>query len=458
MSKGMQRRRWGAAVAAITAVVAVAALVPMVKSQAADSSGPYLVGSPWSIVGMNSWEIFWYNSQSGQTKKWYLRHNGVFQQQDVVDENRHLILIGPPWSIAGVGTFGMSQDSDLLWHNSSSNETQIWYLGSEEDSGVPTTYIVGRRFVTDENGNPMIIGLPWTIVAVGDLNGDGTADIVWHNSQNNATQIWFMDPAHDGSQIKLRADVVDENGQEIFIGLPYWSIVGSSDIDGDGRADLVWHNSQTNETQIWFMNGNRIVRRPTVVDESGQPIFIGAPWSIVGSSDIDTDGTGDIVWHNSQTNETQIWFMNGNQIRERKDVVDTEPSPTPSPSPSTSSPPSLPQVHTYTVQNCDSHGTSAGAVFGPSKSVWVNDITANTGFREMAVLQGFPVGELCGTGGSSPQTFVFNATAGHTYELRVIDYAIPPNCTTDSPNGCRPLDVTFQGNAGGQNPVTAVTG
>jgi hypothetical protein len=341
-------RRWrrGAAAASVAAAAAAltAGLLPIVTSQAAASTGPYLVGQPWSIVGMSSSEIFWHNSQTGETKKWYMQHNGVFQQQTVLDESGSPIPIGPPWSIAGVGEFGMSQDKDILWHNSQTSETQIWYLGSD---GV-TTHILpgGRRTVTDENGQPILVGLPWSIVATGDLNHDGTADIVWHNSQDNETQVWFMDPAHDGSQIKQRADVVDENGNPIFIGAP-WSIAGSGDIDGDGHADIVWHNSQTNETQIWFMNGNQIARRATVVDESGQPIFVGAPWSIAGASDIDTDGHGDIVWHNSQTNETQIWFMNGNQIRERQDIVDAETPTTPPPttlppSPPTTLPPSPP--------------------------------------------------------------------------------------------------------------------
>jgi hypothetical protein len=49
-----------------------------------------------------------------------------------------------------------------------------------------------------------------------------------------------------------------------------------------GRSDIVWYNSQTGETQIWFMDGNRLVGRGTVVDESGNFIPIGPPFSIAG--------------------------------------------------------------------------------------------------------------------------------------------------------------------------------
>jgi hypothetical protein len=47
-------------------------------------------------------------------------------------------------------------------------------------------------------------------------------------------------------------------------------------------SDIVWYNSQTGETQIWFMDQNRIASRATVVDESGTSIPIVPPFSIAG--------------------------------------------------------------------------------------------------------------------------------------------------------------------------------
>src|ERR1700704_2002599 len=94
--------------------------------------------------------------------------------------------------------------------------------------------------------------------------------VVWHNGQSNETQIWQM----NGGQITARLTVVDEQGQKIFVGLP-WEIVGVGDVTGDGKGDIVWHNNQSNETQIWQMDGGRITGRLTIVDEQGQKIFVG---------------------------------------------------------------------------------------------------------------------------------------------------------------------------------------
>ncbi len=103
------------------------------------------------------------------------------------------------------------------------------------------------------------------------------SDIIWYNSESGETQIWFM----NDNRLVSRGTVVDENGNFIPIGPP-WSIVGVGDMNGNGKSDIVWYNSQSGETQIWFMDGNRLVNRGTVVDEGGTFIPIGPPWSIVG--------------------------------------------------------------------------------------------------------------------------------------------------------------------------------
>jgi hypothetical protein len=37
-----------------------------------------------------------------------------------------------------------------------------------------------------------------------------------------------------------------------------WSIVGGSDFNGDGKADILWRNSSAGEVYLWLMNGTTI--------------------------------------------------------------------------------------------------------------------------------------------------------------------------------------------------------
>ena len=160
------------------------------------------------------------------------------------------------------------------------------------------------------------VGAPWGVVGSGDLNADNRADLVWHNSATNEIKVWFM----DRDEVVSFASVVGPDGQTAHVGPPF-RIVGIGDLNADNRADLVWHNSATNETQAWFMDGNRLVTRATVVGQNGQPAYAGPLFRIVGVGDLDADNRADLVWHNSATNETQAWFMNGNQLMRRAPVV-----------------------------------------------------------------------------------------------------------------------------------------
>jgi FG-GAP-like repeat len=258
--------------------------------------------------------IVWHNKDTNETQIWFMNGNRIVRGQDVVDEGGKPINVGVTWSIFGAGDIDGDGNPDIVWHNQQTNETQIWFMNGAR--------IVRRQNVVDETGKPKIVGLPWSISGVGDMDGDGKSDIVWHNQQSNETQIWFM----NDNRIIRGQDVVDETGKPINVGPP-WSIFGAGDMDGDGKSDIVWHNQQSNETQIWFMNGNRIVRRQNVVDETGKPKIVGLPWSISGVGDMDGDGKSDIVWHNQQSNETQIWFMNDNRIIRGQDVVDETGKP-----------------------------------------------------------------------------------------------------------------------------------
>jgi hypothetical protein len=101
--------------------------------------------------------------------------------------------------------------------------------------------------------------------------------IIWHNSSTGETQIWNM----NGHRFTGRATVFGENGASAMVGLS-WSIVGTNDVNSDGKADILWHNAATGETQIWFMNGRSIVRRANVdADRDGGGALIASPWSIM---------------------------------------------------------------------------------------------------------------------------------------------------------------------------------
>jgi hypothetical protein len=170
--------------------------------------------------------------------------------------------------------------------------------------------------VLDETGTALLVGPPFHIVGATGMTKDGLADVVWHNGLTGETQIWFL----KGERVARRATVLDETGTALLVGPPF-RIVGGGDVYLDASsAYVLWHNSQTDDIQLWFMNGAQIVSRGEVLDEHGHIIQVGDPWHIAGVTGLASEAA--IVWHNSQTNDIQLWFMNGAQIVSRGEVLD----------------------------------------------------------------------------------------------------------------------------------------
>jgi hypothetical protein len=229
----------------------------------------------------------------------------------VLGQDGNTAFVGPPWSIAGIifSDFGFTKPN-IIWHNSSTNETQIW--------GMFNYKVSDRRTVVDgDDGKPIFIAPPWNIV--GSLNGD--PGILWHNSSTGEIQIWFMD-GYNGYRRTSRRTVLGEDEKPAFVGPP-WSIVGVGPFSG--KNDILWHNSSTGEIQIWLMDGYKLKGRRTVLGEDEKPAFVGPPWSIVGVGPF--SGKNGILWHNSSTGEIQIWLMDGYKLKDRRTVLGEDEKP-----------------------------------------------------------------------------------------------------------------------------------
>jgi hypothetical protein len=125
-----------------------------------------------------------------------------------------------------------------------------------------------------------------------DLDGDGKADLVWRNTGDGSTAVWLMDGV-----------TIASTG--FPGGVPAaWEVVGVGDVDGDGKADLIWRNATTGTVAVWLMDG-------VMVTSTGFPGSASTDWEIHEVGDVDGDGKADLIWRNANDGNTAIWLMDG---------------------------------------------------------------------------------------------------------------------------------------------------
>jgi VCBS repeat protein len=129
-----------------------------------------------------------------------------------------------------------------------------------------------------------------------DFNGDGMIDLLWHHRGTGTLVTWFMNGARIIGSASL-GQASDTN----------WKVVGTGDFNRDGFADLLWWHDLTGDFALWFMNGTRIVGSGSlsiarITDHS---------WEIKGIADMNRDGSVDIVWQHRTLGIATIWLMDG---------------------------------------------------------------------------------------------------------------------------------------------------
>ncbi|MEI6206916.1 MAG: DUF1566 domain-containing protein [Desulfuromonadales bacterium] len=190
----------------------------------------------------------------------------------------------PAWSIVGQGDFDGDGIKDFVWQNSTTGQVYIMLMSG------PTTVKSGAAIYTESNTN-------WKIVATGDINGDGTTDLIWWN--NSTGQVYVM----------LINGITITGGNIIYTEAnTNWKIVAAADFNGNGKAELLWWNSTTGQVAIGQTNGTSTSTAAVIYTEPN------TVWRIAGAGDLDGDGKAEIVWHNRTTGQVYGMQTNGSSV------------------------------------------------------------------------------------------------------------------------------------------------
>jgi hypothetical protein len=214
-------------------------------------------------------DVLWRNS-NGDVDLW-LSSNGTtgFTSED-------LGVVATSWNVQDVGDFNGDGGSDVLWRNAN-GDVDLWL--SNTSGG----------FTANDLG---VVATSWSVRAVADFNGDGASDVVWQNA-NGDVDLWLSNGA---------TSFTGFTNHDLGVVPSSWSIQGASDFSGDGKADVLWRNAN-GDVDVWLSTGGAGFSGVTSTDLG----IVASSWSIQGVGDFNGDGKADVLWRNSN-GDVDIWL------------------------------------------------------------------------------------------------------------------------------------------------------
>lgn len=244
--------------------------LPNPSSPAASGAAP---GARYSILWRNS---------DGFLAFWHM--NGVsLTSMDLASINQ---MTNSNWRIAAFADLNGDGSRDIVWEEQTQGWLAVWFMQGNQ--------VIGTQYLSINKIDPS-----WKIKAAGDVNGDGKADLIWQ-ADDGTLAVWYMNGAQVIGTYWLSINKMSDTN---------WQIVGAGDLDGDGKADIVWQDKTDGWLGVWLMNGSQVVSTRIL----SIPKMTDPTWTIVGVQDVNGDGRADLLWQRDD-GHVATWFMNADQV------------------------------------------------------------------------------------------------------------------------------------------------
>ncbi|MDQ3280043.1 MAG: M36 family metallopeptidase [Acidobacteriota bacterium] len=197
-------------------------------------------GTDWNLAGVADFngdghaDVLWRNKNDFSMKVSYMKNTDLVQSTGTIDT-----VADANWQVVGVADMNADGFPDIIWRNTSTFASNVWMMRD-----TTRLSIVSLQAVADAN---------WSIVGFGDFNRDRKTDIVWRYAPTAKMTIWLMNGTTFVSSVALPT-----------VGAP-WIPAGVGDMNGDGDADLLWMTTTSPRSMtVWNMNQTSFVTSTSI--------------------------------------------------------------------------------------------------------------------------------------------------------------------------------------------------
>lgn len=253
----------------------------------------HAISRTWQVAGVQDFDndahtdILWRNSQNGRNVLWLMQ--GATRKPcgvRLLHETRDMA-----WKLVGIADFDRNGTPDVLWRNTTANNGRnvLWLF---HGPGRQPISPLGVAML------PQLDNIAWQMAGIGDFNGDGHQDLLWHNREpwDGRTVLWLFDHTNrklPPQGIQMLPPVTAND----------WHVVAVADFDGDSRDDIFWRNTTTGGNALWLVDtphGTTTLALPPVADTD---------WTVLGGFDSNQDGTADLLWYHRTSGRLRFWQM-----------------------------------------------------------------------------------------------------------------------------------------------------
>jgi len=168
-------------------------------------------------------DLLFQNSATGSLVAWYM-HGLALQGGMSIGS-----LPEPGWKVVATDDFNDDGSPDLVFQNTTTKKIVIWFMAG-------TTYIGGMKLPSPPSN--------YTVVGAGNFIGTGGPNLVLVDSVSHDIHIWMLNQGTIALDTKLHLPRQDN-----------FPIVAVGDLNQDGYADLLLQNATTGQLVAWYFTG-----------------------------------------------------------------------------------------------------------------------------------------------------------------------------------------------------------